>query len=127
MEITLNDIMDFHHVIRVVNGKISDNVPHDREYWAPELHWYDDTHVFQPYLDFCGWELMNGYSGQCGYSGPIMHESEYIGGRMERDIIARDGYYVALPCDTMPDGEDEESEPVGWAVAYRPLREPSIA
>lgn len=120
----LNDVMEFGHVIRVQDGKVHEDVPNQREFWAPELHWEGDdgnaTHVFQPYTPDSGWTLLDGYSGQWRYSGPIMHQSEYIGGRMEQDILARDGYYVALVCDTLPDG-DEESEPAGWAVAYRPL------
>ena len=58
------------------------------------------------------WELLDGYSGQDRYSGPIMHASEYVGGRMERDILATPGVYVALVDYCLDD-----SDPEGWAVA----------
>ena len=121
---TLNDIMEIGHVIRVQGGIVHDDVdPRQRELWAPELYWEGDTYSFQPYTPDHGWTLLDGYSGQYLYTGPIMHPSEFVGGRMADDILARDGYYVALVCDDLGDPEDEdaESEPVGWAVAYRPL------
>lgn len=104
---TLNDIMEFDHVIQVhEDGTITDA---PSNVWAPGL--YDDE------LDDDRWTLMKGYSGQHMYSGPIMHNSEYIGGRMEQDIREAPGYYVALVnVDTEDDGNSE-----GWAVAYRPV------
>jgi hypothetical protein len=100
----LNDDMDFDHVIEVhADGSVTDA----RGVYAPEL--YDDE------LMGDGWELMDGYSGQDRYSGPIMHNSEFIGGQMEQDILANPGYYVALVNNS---SEDEEGE--GWAVAYKP-------
>jgi hypothetical protein len=56
--------------------------------YAPTL--YDDE------LDSDRWELLDGYSGQYGYSGPVMHPSEFIGGGMARDILATPGTYVAV-------------------------------
>lgn len=108
----LNDVMEFDHVVRVHDdGTVSDSDTHD--IWAPDLS--DDeldeySHIeSQPK----GWRLMNGYSGQYGYSGPLMHQSEFIGGRMARDIMATPGLYVALVNDPADD-----SEPTEWAVAY---------
>lgn len=73
-----------------------------------------------------GWEFIDGYSGQEGYSGPVMHHSEYVGGAMERDILAEPGVYTAVVVDCLtdddyPDGvpEDVEIEPAGWAVLRR--------
>jgi hypothetical protein len=71
-----------------------------------------------------GWDgLMTGYTGQYGYNGPVMHESEYIGGRLSESILALPGWYVAVVVysateEQGPDGEDV----AGWAVAYREVR-----
>lgn len=108
-ERSLNDIMEIDHVIVVgPDGTITD-APDGREYWAPSL--YDSE------LDSADWSLMNGYSGQYGYAGPIMHNSEYIGGGLERDIRATPGVYVALVNTDSDDPERSE----GWAVAFRPI------
>jgi len=52
--------------------------------------------LYENELDDKTWTLMNGYSHQNSYGGPIMHNSEYIGGAMEQDILSTPGYYVAL-------------------------------
>lgn len=111
---TLNAVMDFDHVIRVDHqGHVHDDV---KGVYAPEV-----THEY-PHgddIDISGddaWSLMNGYSGQDRYSGPIMHASEFIGGGMERDILANPGFYVAVVVYDQEDGDDNIS---GWAVAQR--------
>jgi len=99
---TLNAVMDFDHVIQVhEDGTVTDG---PSEVYAPDL--YAET-----VSD--GWELMNGYSGQYGYSGPVMHPSEFIGGRMADDILTTPGVYVAV----IADGDEEDSD--GWAVARK--------
>jgi hypothetical protein len=106
----LSDVMEFDHVIRVhADGTVSDGP--DGLYF--EL--YDDE-LSAP----DGWELMNGYSGQYGYSGPVMHNSEFIGGGMARDILAAPGLYVALVSYYSPEPDDDDGEPMleeGWAIA----------
>jgi hypothetical protein len=75
-----------------------------------------------------GWELMRGYTGQYGYNGPHMHQSEYIGGRMARDILETPGLYVSLmvtpDCGYTEDFCNEydgcQCEPTGWVVATKP-------
>ncbi len=108
----LNAAMDFDCVIQVQeDGSISDRLDLD----GPEL--YDGKLPAE-----CGWTLLDGYSGQDRYSGPIMHNSEFIGGGMARDILARPGLYVALLCywDSAEDSSELEPNDVeGWAVAYR--------
>lgn len=126
----LNDVMEFDHVIRV---NADGTIDHDPQSWAPELRWESDSHVLECHPTYGpGWALLNGYSGQDGYRGPIMHASEFIGGGMARDILATPGLYVALVCEVhdceeclTPDGEEitdpecgGEHEPAGWAVAY---------
>jgi hypothetical protein len=82
----LSDLMEFDHPVTVhEDGTVTDG---PAGIYAPTL--YDDE------LDSSSWELMNGYSGQYGYGGPIMHPSEFIGGGMARDILAEPGTYVAI-------------------------------
>ena len=105
----LNDMMEFDHVIRVdENGNVTD------EYgiYGPSL--FDDE------LDSSEWSLLDGYSGQDGYSGPIMHNSEFIGGQMERDILAQPGLYVVVVAYWSEDDYGSTEDDIeGWAVAYR--------
>lgn len=101
----LNTFMEFDCVIRVhEDGTVerADGI------YAPSL--YDDE------LDSDKWTMMNGYSGQYGYRGPIMHNSEFIGGGMAKDILAEPGVYVALVSYYTVD-EDDENDVEGWAVA----------
>lgn len=101
----LNHLMEFDHVIQVnEDGSVTE----PRDIHAPEL--YDGL-----LASSAGWRLMDGYSGQYCYSGPMMHQSEYIGGRMALDILDTPGYYVALV------NYDDEDDPTEWAVAFRPL------
>jgi hypothetical protein len=118
---SLNGVMAFDHVIRVhADGTVTE----PRDVWAPEPIDGDgtlSTRAGEP------WELVTGYSGQHGYAGPVMHPSEYIGGGMARDILARPGLWVALvvpgECDEdgcTPGECDHDTEPAGWAVAHIP-------
>jgi hypothetical protein len=106
----LNSIMDFDHVIEVTeSGRIIDR----DDLYAPSL--LDDE------LDTDGWALLDGYSGQDSYSGPVMNNAEFIGGRMEDDIRSTPGIYVAIVAYWSPEEEDEDEDLLaeGWAVAYR--------
>lgn len=116
---TLNGIMEIDHVVRVNDdGTVSDQP----DIYAPELH---DGTVSD------GWTLMDGYSAQYGYSGPVMHASEYIGGRLAADILATPGVYVAVAnyattpddaddADDATDPDDEAPDDIdGWAVARK--------
>lgn len=105
----LNEFMDFDCVIEVL--------PDGQVKYRPDL---DGPSLRNGEIEGShdGWDLMGGYSGQDRYSGPIMHNSEFIGGGMARDILEKPGLYVSLVCYW--DREDEDSDNVeGWAVAYR--------
>lgn len=102
---TLSEIMDFDLVVRVDPDGTVTELP---EYNAPEL-FEDDLHSDT-------WWLLDGFSGQQGYSGPIMHQAEYIGGGLESHIRSHPGLYVSL-VNYLADN----SEPTEWAVAFHPL------
>lgn len=106
----LQRIAEFDHVFTVTPaGAVVDG---PRGIYAPE--YYDDTTAAE--LTGAGWEALTGYTGQYGYSGPHMHASEFIGGRLARDILETPGAYVVVVVAVMPDTEDDDPEPAGWAV-----------
>jgi hypothetical protein len=128
----LNSVMEFYHVIRVnADGTVTDRVE-DAPYFDEALRSYlvnADEYRWETEVNLPdGWSLMNGYSGQHGYSGPEMHVSEFIGGRMARDILETPGDYVALVVESDCGGvlemcSEEDGcncEPDGWAVAHKP-------
>ena len=95
----------------------------------------------EPELDgLDGWQPVTGYSGQHGYSGPVMHASEYLGGGMARDLLSGElgaGWFVITSvesdaCDDFrmhgqctPDGGDCgrncSEEPAGWILLHKPV------
>lgn len=133
---SLNETMQAGHAVRVHPGGRVADAP-DGVY-VPEGAYVHEEGA-EPVLEADGWELMTGYSGQHGYTGPVMHNSEYIGGGLERDIRERPGLYVALVVDHVgvgetvchgcgaPEGEwcvdgcdaDRETLTEGWVVAFR--------
>jgi hypothetical protein len=88
-----------------------------------------------------GWDVESGWTGQQGYRGPVMHTSEFIGGRLAEHILATPGYWVACavyvaseecpngsptctlsdPCVICHDhtGKDREQDCAGWIIAHR--------
>lgn len=116
---TLNSIMEFDHVIYVhEDGSLSEppNV------WAPELHAVSDLdgqHTAQTDPDLHmqarmqGWTLLTGWSGQFRYSGPCMHQSEYVGGRLAEHVLSTPGFWVVV---VVTEDDDEASS---WAIAHR--------
>lgn len=120
---TLNDLMEFDHVIVVhEDGSITDA---PRDIYAPESMFDEDIHpdpvAFPAFVNPDGWEFLSGYSGQDRYAGPIMHRSEYIGGGLETAIRETPGTYVAVVVNSYPDDDDENGEidADGWAVLRR--------
>ena len=122
----LNFIMEIDHVIRVdADGNVWDEgLPESVQWWAPDLH----DGVLDQHPDRAGWEFFSaGYTRQDHYSGPIMHDSESVGGTLARDILAQPGYYVAVANYVSTHHDDDDctgdcdSEPEGWAVAFKEL------
>lgn len=104
----LNDVMEFDHVIRVLD---SGSVVDELSEYAPTLH--------EGELNDPRWYLYTrGYSGQYMYTGPIMHDSEYIGGVLADDILSEPGVYVALQNGLYdPHGGNMKDGTEGWAIA----------
>jgi hypothetical protein len=119
---SLNSIMEFDHVIRVnEDGSVSD----ENDVYAPDIYIEtdDDGQILDEHerayiadANDQGWDLMTGYTDQSGYSGPIMHPSEFIGEDMADDILESPGIYVVIEVSSIDGGD---SDPIGWAVAYR--------
>lgn len=90
----------------------------------------DGNGVGDEEIQHSDWEPVTGYSGQYGYSGPCMHVSEFLGGRMARDVLEGVGnIYVVTTVECIPDWddatEDEKMEagdnPAGWMLLkYKP-------
>lgn len=103
----INDV-EFDHVFTVMSGGTVTDGPSGIV--APESN--------DGQLSGDGWEYVDGYSGQYSYSGPIMHPSEFLGGRMERDILSSPGIYAVVVDYASPeDGEEDDGDNVsGWAA-----------
>ncbi len=122
----LNDLMEIDHVVRVhPDGTVTDA---EDGWWAPEVYVNVDADGQcladsdeELYRIVSPWRLMTGYTGQYAYHGPVMHASEFIGGRIEDDIRERPGVYVACVVECRgPDRDaDENEEPAGWVVCYQ--------
>lgn len=92
----LNSVMDFDHVIHVNAAGTVTSDPNESAYFDLSMYKGDDGEWHDDFQLPDGWTLMRGYTGQYGYNGPVMHQSEYIGGGMADDILSTPGYYVAL-------------------------------
>lgn len=124
----LQDAMEFDHPVRVD----PDGTLHDRldGVYAPELIMGTDGDgqiLAEHEADYKaeaarqGWELLEGFTGQHAYRGPVMHPSEYIGGRLADHIRETPGTYAVIAVET----DDDDDEAAGWAIAFRPPAEPS--
>ena len=78
------------------------SVEHATGVHAPSFH--DDA------PDDAQWSPISGFSGQHGYSGPVMHASEYLGGDMEKYVWENPGTYVVVEATFDPDPEDDPDE-----------------
>lgn len=103
----LNDIMEFDHVVQMHwDGTVTDA---PAGIYAPNLHNGD--------LDDPKWTMLNGWSGQHFYSGPVMHDSESIRGALAQHILDTPGIYVAVAAYWDPEKGETETLIEGWAVA----------
>jgi hypothetical protein len=121
---SLNDLMEFDHpVVSDGNGNVTDA---PSGIYAPEVYVDLDESGQMTSLDPSDisisppWTLLNGFSGQQGYPGPIMHDSEFIGGGLESYIRENPGVYVAVVVTGLGGDENDDDNDVGWAIAYQP-------
>jgi hypothetical protein len=124
---SLNDIMNFDHVIRVMpDGTVEDG---PKGVYAPDLtmgYVDDDAHSItdEHEKDFVsqakaeGWDILRGWTGQYAYHGICMHPSEYIGGALEEHVLDNPGLWVAITIEQYIEGQ-EQSECAGWTLAYK--------
>lgn len=103
----LSDAMAFDHPIRVhEDGSISDV----EGYYAPEFYSGEIE-------SNTGWTVVTGWSGQYNYSGPVMHDSEYIGGALAKHILETPGIWVCAVCHWDHDYIE------GWGLFFREINE----
>lgn len=112
----LNEVMQFETVYQVhPNGTITER--HDLR--APDLNQYKgDDECWHEHLDDTSWDLLTGWTGQYGYRGPMMHSSEFVGGRLAEHILSTPGLY-ALLVPSVLDPDDPDAQPDSWAIAYK--------
>lgn len=115
---SLGDVMEFDHPIRVTDDGTVNDV---HGVYAPDT-WIEadkdgqvsraSEHEMIADVYRQGWEPLFGYTAQYGSAGsPIMHSSEFIGGRMEEDILSTPGIYVAVVVEVFDSGDA-----CGWMV-----------
>lgn len=138
-------MMDFDHVVRVeADGTFADNLHGTPP--APDSP--TDPDINSTAIEGCpDWTLItSGLTGQHGYNGPWLHDSEQLEGGVAERVFEHaashgGGFYVAIyaqySCEECGGAglvrqDDEEVEcPAkcepgetdieGWAIAYRPL------
>lgn len=118
---TLNDHIEFGCPFYVVpGGIIVSTLPN---VYAPSVYIYVDDDGQQtpdsddPHIESDDWEAVTGYSGQHGYSGPVMHASEFLGGRMAEDVLSHPGTYTVCSVECLSDDPDaEDIGPAGWVL-----------
>lgn len=121
---SLDSLMQMDHVIRVDSeGLVHNNAS---GVFAPEItiNVADDgmsvlkehEEKFVRDMARLGWSVESGWSGQNSgrYNGPIMHDSEFIGGSLAEHILTTPGYWVACVATTL-DPEDDE----GWVLLHQ--------
>jgi hypothetical protein len=64
------------------------------------------------------WSPVTGFSSQYGYTGPVMHASEHIGGGMAQHIVNTPGIYAAVVVDVFDADYEQADEPAGWMLLH---------
>lgn len=120
----LDSVMEFGHVVYVSHAGTVHDLPDTISLHAPgvcvgsdedgQISAEDDAEMIRS-VESAGWSLLNGWSRQYSYAGPIMHPSEFIGGALAEYILGSPGYYAAVSVETL----DDSGDAAGWAIAYR--------
>jgi hypothetical protein len=122
---SLDDLVEFNcPIVSNGDGTISDSpVYFDGSYDLYQVG-HDNWRVDASSIS--GWEAVSdGYTGQYGYNGPVMHNSEILSGALAQKMIDEPGTYVLAEAHYMHDDEraelDEEDgekpyDAEGWVV-----------
>ena len=118
---TLNNEMSFEHVVYSHgDGTVSDVSASTRDGWAPEVIEFETAPgMWEIECTDSEWELLSGWSGQYGYSGPGMHASEFLGGALAQHIIDTPGLYAATVPAVLPLEEEDDTDADTWVIAHR--------
>ena len=112
---TLNSLVEFYCPFIVHgDGRVTTN-PTGAPY-CPEVHHVEHGNG----VEICDerWGFVDGFSGQFRYSGPVMHASEYLGGRMAEHVLSQPGTYCLAVVEVIDDPDDDDPEPAGWILLY---------
>lgn len=135
----LNSLMTIDHVVYVrADGTVTDEgitgvyapeviCDYDGPFADAQITSAHDAEMVES-IERQGWSVLKGWSRQylTRADDPIMHTSEFIGGRIEEHIRETPGYWVACSVALHP-GEDDpeyedgngESETAGWILCHR--------
>jgi hypothetical protein len=106
--------VEFDHPFAIYNGQVIEDIP---GVYVPSVYNSDEADID---IDSAYWvALSDGWTGQYGYNGPVMHPSEYIGefiaNRLEE--IAED--YKAFGITEVMDDTDADNV-IGWVILGLP-------
>jgi len=111
----LNKIVEFDSAFRVDE---EGNVICADGIYAPDVYVVTDKDgqiIGGAHISGEGWTFVYGYSQQDSYGGPIMHPSEFLGGRMAQDVLDAPGVYVL--CEVIDPDDCEDL--IGWVLLER--------
>jgi hypothetical protein len=117
----LNSFVEFDAPFRVMpDGSVDNSLPN---VYAPSVYGYGDADGQVTERETIDgredWEFVDGFSGQYGYSGPVMHPSEFLGGGMARYVLETPGIYCVVGVYDMND-DDGDTALYGWALVTIP-------
>lgn len=114
---------DFDHVFTLTRkGEVDWALTEPSGVYAPSVTATESGGVE---IDDARWEsITDGMSGQYSYSGPVMHESEFIGEAIGAELLrlAEDG---PVTFTVVVVGTDDPDHDAGWAVVRLKTPEPS--
>lgn len=113
---SLNSMIEFDSPFQVhEDGTVTTYLP---SVYSPSVNdWEGNTG--KPEIEGSGWDFVDGFSGQYSYSGPVMHNSEFLGGGMAKHVLDHPGIYVVTAVWHSFDEEDEygqTGEHEGWVL-----------
>lgn len=91
---------------------------HEVSGFAPNV--YIEEENLEPYIDSDGWEFVTGHSGQHGYDGPLMHDSEFVSTGMMKAMHKKYGATATYVFTVvMTETEDDAVDFAGWTVLVK--------